>query len=48
MLGEGGLAAWPRPKQPEVSEVSMEESSDLQFLAPGETRLTRNDPPRAG
>ena len=48
MLGEGGLAAWPRLEQPEVTEVSMEESSDLQFLSPGETRLTRLACPECG
>jgi len=48
MLGEGGLAAWPRPEKPEVTEVSMEESSDLQFLSPGETRLTRLACPECG
>jgi len=48
MLGEGGLAAWPRPKQPEVSEVSMEDSSNLQFLSPDETRLTRLACPDCG
>ena len=48
MLGAGGLAAWPRPEQPEDTEVSMEESSDLQFLSPGETRLTRLACPECG
>jgi two-component system chemotaxis response regulator CheB len=48
MLGEGGLATWPRPEQPEVTDVSMEESSDLQFLSRGETRLTRLACPECG
>lgn len=48
MLGEGGLATWPRPEQPEVTDVNMEESSDLQFLSPGETRLTRLACPECG
>ncbi len=51
MLGVTGLAAWPRPQQPqqpEVTHVSMEETSDLQFLSPGETRLTRLACPDCG
>ena len=48
MLGETGLAAWPRPEQLEVPEESMEETSDLQFLSPGETRLTRLACPDCG
>jgi two-component system, chemotaxis family, protein-glutamate methylesterase/glutaminase len=48
MLGEGGLATWPRPAQDEAAEVSMEEGSDLQFLSPGETRLTRLACPECG
>jgi two-component system chemotaxis response regulator CheB len=50
MLGESGLATWPRPqRQPaEAAEVSMEEGSDLQFLSPGETRLTRLACPECG
>ena len=48
MLGESGLAAWPRPELPEVIDVSMEETSDLQFLSPGETRLTRLACPDCG
>jgi two-component system, chemotaxis family, protein-glutamate methylesterase/glutaminase len=48
MLGAGGLAAWPRPDRPEVADVSMEETSDLQFLSPGETRLTRLACPECG
>jgi two-component system, chemotaxis family, protein-glutamate methylesterase/glutaminase len=37
MLGEGGLATWPRPERQEAAEVRMEEGSDLQFLSSGET-----------
>jgi two-component system chemotaxis response regulator CheB len=48
MLGEGGLATWPRLEQREVPDVSMEESNDLQFLSPGETRLTRLACPECG
>lgn len=48
MLGETGLAAWPRPDRPEPEEVRMEDSSDLQFLSPGETRLTRLACPECG
>jgi two-component system chemotaxis response regulator CheB len=48
MLGKGGLTAWPRPEQLEVTEVSMEESSDLQFLSAGETGLTRLACPDCG
>jgi two-component system chemotaxis response regulator CheB len=48
MLGETGLAAWPPPQRPEAAEVSMEESSDLQFLSPEETRLTRLACPECG
>jgi two-component system chemotaxis response regulator CheB len=48
MLGEGGLATWPRPERLEVTDVNMEESSDLQFLSPGETRLTRLACPECG
>jgi hypothetical protein len=48
MLGEGGLTAWPRPERPEVPAVSMEERSDLQFLSPEETRLTRLVCPECG
>jgi two-component system chemotaxis response regulator CheB len=48
MLGEGGLATWPRPERREAPEVSMEETSDLQFLAPDETRLTRLACPDCG
>ena len=48
MLGESGLVTWPRPERPEAEEVSMEQSSDLQFLSPGETRLTRLACPECG
>ena len=48
MLGEGGLATRPRPERPEVPDVSMEETSDLQFLSSGETRLTRLACPECG
>jgi two-component system chemotaxis response regulator CheB len=48
MLGETGLAAWPRPQRPEAAEASMEDSSDLQFLSSGETRLTRLACPECG
>ena len=48
MLGETGLASWPRFSRPDAAEVSMEESSDLQFLSPGETRLTRLACPECG
>ena len=48
MLGEGGLASWPRPERSEVTDVSMEETSDLQFLSSEETRLTRLACPDCG
>jgi two-component system chemotaxis response regulator CheB len=48
MLGEKGLVAWPRPDQPEVSDMSMEQAGDLQFLSPEETRLTRLACPDCG
>ena len=48
MLGDVGLATWPHPERPEVTEVSMEERSDLQFLSPRETRLTRLACPDCG
>jgi two-component system, chemotaxis family, protein-glutamate methylesterase/glutaminase len=48
MLGETGLTAWPHAQPREVAEVTMEESSDLQFLSPGETRLTRLACPECG
>jgi two-component system, chemotaxis family, protein-glutamate methylesterase/glutaminase len=48
MLGEGGLVSWPRNQEDEAAEVSMEESSDPQFLSPGETALTRLTCPECG
>jgi two-component system chemotaxis response regulator CheB len=48
MLGERGLADWPRAEPREAAEVTMEESSDLQFLSPGETGLTRLACPECG
>jgi two-component system, chemotaxis family, protein-glutamate methylesterase/glutaminase len=50
MLGTSGLVTWPRPerREAEAAEVRMEESSDLQFLSPGETRLTRLACPECG
>ena len=48
MLGDAGLATWPHPELPEVTDVNMEETSDLQFLAPEETRLTRLACPDCG
>jgi len=48
MLGERGLMIWPRPTPRGAAEVSMEESSDLQFLAPEETGLTRLACPDCG
>jgi two-component system chemotaxis response regulator CheB len=48
MLGERGLVSWPRPGPREAEEVTMEESSDLQFLSPGETGLTRLACPECG
>jgi two-component system chemotaxis response regulator CheB len=48
MLGESGLVAWPRTEPREAAEVSMEETSDLQFLAPDETCLTRLACPECG
>lgn len=48
MLGESGLTAWPRPQQAEAGEVRMEDGSDLQFLSPEETRLTRLACPECG
>lgn len=41
MLGETGLVSWPRQEPWRPAEVSMEQSSDLQFLSDGETGLTR-------
>jgi two-component system, chemotaxis family, protein-glutamate methylesterase/glutaminase len=48
MLGPAGLAAWPRPEPREAAEAQMEETSDLQFLSPEETRLTRLACPECG
>ena len=48
MLGEGGLASWPRTEPHEAAEVNMEKSSDLQFLSSGETGLTRLACPDCG
>lgn len=48
MLGEAGLVTWPHSKPQEAGEVHMEETSDLQFLSPGETRLTRLACPECG
>src|SRR5215470_1951587 len=48
MLGESGLLTWPRPGPREAAEASMEDSSDLQFLSPEESRLTRLACPERG
>lgn len=48
MLGESGLASWPRVQLPDGAEERMEETSDLQFLSPEETRLTRLTCPECG
>jgi two-component system, chemotaxis family, protein-glutamate methylesterase/glutaminase len=48
MLGEGGLAGWPHTNPPQVGEVSMKETSDVQFLSPCETGLTRLTCPDCG
>ena len=48
MLGPSGLAAWPRPEPREAAETQMEDTSDLQFLAPEETRRTRLACPECG
>jgi two-component system chemotaxis response regulator CheB len=48
MVGEAGLLAWPHPERQEAAEMRMENSNDLQFLAPGETRLTRLACPECG
>jgi two-component system chemotaxis response regulator CheB len=48
MLGEAGLVTWPRPERAEAAEVRMADSSDLQFLSPEETRLTRLACPDCG
>jgi two-component system chemotaxis response regulator CheB len=47
MLGERGLAGWPHIGPPQV-EVTMKETSDLQFLSSGETGLTRLTCPDCG
>lgn len=48
MLGDSGLVTWPRPQPQKSAEVRMEDTDDLQFLAPGETRLTRLACPECG
>jgi len=48
MLGESGLVSWPHTPAWKAAEMSMEESSDLQFLSTGETRLTRMACPDCG
>ena len=48
MLGGGDRAAGPRPGQPTAPEVTMDDTSDLQFLSPPETRLTRLACPDCG
>jgi two-component system, chemotaxis family, protein-glutamate methylesterase/glutaminase len=48
MLGESGLATWPRAQLPDDGEVRMEETSDLRFLSPGKTRPTRLACPECG
>lgn len=48
MLGESGLATWPHTASPRPAEVRMEDTSDLQFLSPEETRLTRLACPECG
>jgi two-component system, chemotaxis family, protein-glutamate methylesterase/glutaminase len=48
MLGDSGLVSRPRTEPHEPAEMSMEEGSDLQFLAPGETSLTRLAGPECG
>ena len=48
MVGEAGLVTWPRPEPQPAAEVNMEETGDLQFLSPGETRLTRLACPECG
>jgi two-component system, chemotaxis family, protein-glutamate methylesterase/glutaminase len=47
-LGEAGLVTWPRAERPKAAEVHMQDSSDLQFLSPEETRLTRLACPECG
>jgi two-component system, chemotaxis family, protein-glutamate methylesterase/glutaminase len=41
MLGEGGLVNWPHTEPREAAQVSTGKGSDPQFLAHGETGLTR-------
>jgi two-component system, chemotaxis family, protein-glutamate methylesterase/glutaminase len=48
MLGETGLVTWPHREPEAVTEASMDESSDLQFLSGGESRLTRLACPECG
>jgi len=48
MLGERGLASWPRSGPGKAAEMSMEEGSNLQFLSPEETGLTRLACPECG
>jgi two-component system, chemotaxis family, protein-glutamate methylesterase/glutaminase len=48
MLGSAGLTAWPRPEPSETVEAQMENTSNLQFLTPEETRLTRLACPECG
>jgi two-component system chemotaxis response regulator CheB len=48
MLGEGGLASWPRTARHQAADVSMEQGSDLQFLSEDETGLTRLACPECG
>jgi two-component system, chemotaxis family, protein-glutamate methylesterase/glutaminase len=48
MLGDPGQAGWPRPEPPRVAEARMEDTSDVHFLSPGETRLTRLCCPECG
>lgn len=48
MLGESGLATWPHSQLPQLAGTRMEDTSDLQFLSPEETRLTRLTCPDCG
>jgi two-component system, chemotaxis family, protein-glutamate methylesterase/glutaminase len=48
MLGESGLASWPRAQLKDDLWARMEEASDLQFHSPEETRLTRLACPDCG
>ena len=48
MLGAQGMVTWPHAEPREMAEVTMDESSDLQFLSSGETRLTRLACPECG